>query len=140
MIGAVRFKVTSEYEARIYMVGTYDQIDWTNERPCILGESYACYNFKNEKDNSSVLKIVEGLDGKYGLQFIETKRYVLRLIHNENAEVKLPRFQNENNKFIKLERDRDSITFQFINYLSISYCLYDGFFVIRENEIAVQFK
>ena len=98
MIGAVCFKVTSEYEARIYMVGTYDQIDWTNELPCILGESYACYNFKNQKDNSSVLKIVEGLDGKYSLQFIETKRYVLRLIHNENAEVKLPRFQNENNK------------------------------------------
>lgn len=124
MIGAVCFKVTSEYEARIYMVGTYDQIDWTNELPCILGESYACYNFKNEKDNSSVLKIVEGLDGKYSLQLIETKRYVLRLIHNENAEVKLPRFQNENNKFIKLERDRDSITFQFINYLGYSRIIF----------------
>jgi len=117
MIGAVCFKVTSEYEARIYMVGTYDQIDWTNELPCILGKKYACYGFKDEKDKITTLKVVEGLDGKYILQLIETKRYVLRLIHNDKVEVELPRFQNENNKFLKLEKDRDSILFQFINYL-----------------------
>ena len=29
MIGAVCFKVINEYEVRIYMVGTYEQIDWT---------------------------------------------------------------------------------------------------------------
>ena len=40
MIGAVCYKVTSEYTARIYLVGTYDQIDWTHELPCILGEKY----------------------------------------------------------------------------------------------------
>lgn len=125
MIGAVCFKVTSEYEARIYMVGTYDQIDWTNELPCILGERYVCYDFKDEKDKNSALKIVEGLDGKYSLQLIETKRYVLRLIHNDNVEIELPRFQNENNKFLKVEKDKDSITFQFINYLGYSRISFD---------------
>ena len=120
MLGAVCFKVSSEYEARIYMVGTYDQIDWTSELSCNLGERYVCYNFKDGKGENSALKIAEGLDGKYNLQLIETKRYVLRLIYKDKVEMELPRFQNENNKFIKLEKDKDSITFQFINYLGYS--------------------
>ena len=32
----------------------------------------------------------------------------------------MPRFQNENNKFLKLEKDKDYITFQFVNYLGYS--------------------
>lgn len=125
MIGAVCFKVTSEYNARIYLVGTYDKIDWTNELPCVLGEKYVNYEFKDGKVNSSAMKLCKGLDGQYVLQLIETKRYVLRLIHNADVEVKIPRFQNEQNKFLKLEKDNDSITFQFINYLGRSKITFD---------------
>lgn len=49
MIGAVCFKVTNEYEVRIYMVGTYEQIDWTNPSPCVLGENYTCYALKMKR-------------------------------------------------------------------------------------------
>lgn len=120
MIGAVCYKVTSEYEARIYMVGTYDQIDWTNELPCILGEKYVSYALKDENDKDLALILDEGLDGQPVLRLIETNRYVLRLIHDAKKEVALPRFQNENNKFLKLEKDNDSVIFQFINYLGYS--------------------
>lgn len=120
MIGAVCFKVTNEYEARIYMVGTYEQIDWINKLPCDLGENYYCCNFVNGKEVGSAIQVVNGLDGECVLRLIETKRYVLRLVYNENLNIELPRFQNENNKFLKLEKDKDCITFQFINYLGYS--------------------
>lgn len=120
MIGAVCFKVANEYEVRIYMVGTYEQIDWKNKLPCILGENYSCCNFKNEEMGNSAIQIVNVPDGEYVLRLTETKRYVLRLVYDNNLDIELPRFQNENNKFLKLEKDKDSITFQFVNYLGYS--------------------
>lgn len=120
MIGAVCFKVTEEYEVRIYMVGTYEKIDWTNKLPCVLGENYFSCKFKNDIEDSSTIQIAKGLDGEYVLRLVETKRYVLRLVYVDNLNIELPRFQNENNKFLKLEKDKDCITFQFINYLGYS--------------------
>ena len=109
MIGAVCFKVTNEYEVRIYMVGTYEQIDWTNPSPCVLGENYTCYALKNEEAGNAI-QIVAGLNGQYMLRLFETKRYILRLVYEENLDIEVPRFQNENNKFLKLEKDKDYIT------------------------------
>lgn len=120
MIGAVCYKVTNEYEVRIYMVGTYEQIDWTNKLPCVLGENYYSCNLKNDTAGNSTIQVVYGLDGEYVLRLFETKRYVLRLVYNDNLNIELPSFQNENNKFLKLEKDKDCITFQFINYLGYS--------------------
>ena len=74
MIGAVCFKVTNEYEVRIYMVGTYEQIDWTNPSPCVLGENYTCYALKNEEAGNAI-QIVTGLNGQHMLRLFETKRY-----------------------------------------------------------------
>lgn len=119
MIGAVCFKVTNEYEVRIYMVGTYEQIDWTNPSPCVLGENYTCYALKNEEAGNAI-QIVTGLNGQHMLRLFETKRYILRLVYEENLDIEVPRFQNENNKFLKLEKDKDYITFQFVNYLGYS--------------------
>ena len=109
MIGAVCFKVTNEYEVRIYMVGTYEQIDWTNPSPCVLGENYTCYALKNEEAGNAI-QIVTGLNGQHMLRLFETKRYILRLVYEENLDIEVPRFQNENNKFLKLEKDKDYIT------------------------------
>lgn len=106
MIGAVCFKVTNEYEVRIYMVGTYEQIDWTNPSPCVLGENYTCYALKNEEAGNAI-QIVTGLNGQHMLRLFETKRYILRLVYEENLDIEVPRFQNENNKFLKLEKDKD---------------------------------
>lgn len=70
MIGAVCFKVTNEYEVRIYMVGTYEQIDWTNPSPCVLGENYTCYALKNEEAGNAI-QIVTGLNGQHMLRLFE---------------------------------------------------------------------
>lgn len=120
MIGAVCFEVTNEYEVRIYMVGTYEQIDWINRLPCVLGENYFICNFKNDVAGNSAIQIVNRLNGEYILRLIETKRYVLRLVYDDKLNIELPQFQNEKNKFLKLEKDKDCITFQFINYLGYS--------------------
>lgn len=119
MIGAVCFKVSSEYEARIYMVGTYNQIDWENTSPCDLGTDYSCYFYK-KKNGSDAINIVKGLDDHYVLRLKETKRYVVRLINSPSAGGELIHIQNENNNFLKLDRDENSVTFQFINYLGRS--------------------
>ncbi len=128
MIGAVNFKVTNEYNARIYMVGTYNQIDWVNEFPCALGENFTVYNFSDETPRDVVMTISDSVDDRSILRLLETKRYILRLIHKSGGNVEIPHFQNENNKFLKLDKDKDSVTFQFINYLGRSKITfnYDG--------------
>lgn len=124
MIGAVCYKVTNEYEVRIYKVGTYDQIDWENRLPCMLGKRYFGYEFVVEDEKNADLILTYGLDGQPILRLRETKRYVLRLVYESGEEVELPHFQNESNKFLRLERDRDSVIFQFINYLGRSKIMF----------------
>ncbi len=124
MIGAVCFKVTSEYEARIYMVGTYNQIDWENRLSCDLGTDYSCYFYK-KKSEIDAISIVKGLDDQYVLRLKETKRYVVKLIYSSDVKIELPHIQNENNKFLKLDKDENSVTFQFINYLGRSKITFD---------------
>lgn len=119
MIGAVCFKVTSEYQARIYPVGTYNLIDWDKEEVCVLGPEYSCYSLK-EKTNNRFIDIVQRTDGVFTLRLIETKQYMLRLVYKSNVDIALPRFQNENNKSLKINKDKESVTFQFINYLGRS--------------------
>lgn len=120
MIGAVCYEITNKYEARIYVAGTYHQIDWTNKLPCALGSRYSMYALKNENGKPAALTVSDGLDGQPVLRLVETKRYVLRLTGDPGENVKRPYFQNEDNRFLKIEKDHDRVTFQFINYLGYS--------------------
>lgn len=116
MVAALRFRVNKDYDAYLYPVGAYNKIDWDSEMPCRLGVDYAVYQAKPEFD-IDFIAIADGLDGEPVLRLIETKRYIIKINSKNNDFVKLPVLQNENNKSLKIEKDENSITFQFINYL-----------------------
>ena len=124
MIGAICYKVTSEYQAKIYMVGTYNQIDWTNEHSCTLGEDFVFFAPKGEQFCKNGINIAKGIDGQPILRLVEAKRYIVKIECLENKKAEIPRFQNEGNKFLKLEKDCDSVIFQFINYLGRTKILF----------------
>ncbi len=135
MIGAICFKVTSEYQARIYPVGTYNLIDWEKEEFCILGTEYSCYSLK-EPTNNSFIDVAQRTDGVFTLRLIETKQYILRLVCESNVDMALPRFQNENNKSLKINKDKESVMFQFINYLGRSRITFGE----DENQKSISFE
>lgn len=116
MIAALRFRVNGDYDACLYPVGTYEKIEWDNELPCRLGRDYSVYSSKSA-DNIKAMDIVDGLDGEPILRLIETKRYIIKINRKSTDTVILPVLQNEGNKSLNIDRDKDSLTFQFINYL-----------------------
>ena len=116
MVAALRFRVNQDYDACLYPVGTYNKIAWDNELTCQLGEDYSIYLSKSE-NNVDAIDIASGLDGKPILRLIETKRYIIKLDNRSGKHIELPILQNENNKSLKIDRDENSITFQYINYL-----------------------
>lgn len=120
MIGAICLRLNEKCRARLYLVGTYSHIDWNTECSTELGEGFIGHEFIDETGQQPVISIAQSLDGEYILRLIETKRYVIKMENENGVEPDLPCFQNEGNKFLKCEKDRDSVTFQFINYLGRS--------------------
>lgn len=126
MIAALCLNVKNEYMARIYPVGTYDRIDWNSPCECVLGEDYSSYGLLNPKDDKCCsMDIAVASDGKYILRMIETRRYIIRLINYGNKRCILPKIPNEG-KFLNCDRDEDSLTFQFINYLGRSKIIFSS--------------
>lgn len=120
MIGAICLRLNEKIKAKLYLVGTYSNIDWDTEHASVLGDQFVSYDFKEESGRQPVISIAQKFDDEYVLRLVETKRYVLKMENDGGGEVNLPRFQNEGNKFLKCDRDQDSVTFQFINYLGRS--------------------
>ncbi len=120
MISALRFKVNEDYDACIYPIGAFNDIDWKNGQPCSLGDDYSSFEFKEPQTCTAMLTITSGLNGRNILRLIETKRYIIKIHIKNGKTIELPTLQNENNKALKLDKDEDSVTFQFINYLGRS--------------------
>lgn len=120
MIGAICLKLNEKCRARLYLVGTYNYIDWSAGCPSDLGDGFVSYCFKDDFGQKPALSIARGLDGEFVLRLFETKRYILKIENDDGEDAGLPRFQNEGNKFLKLDKDMDSVTFQFVNYLGRS--------------------
>lgn len=122
MTAAVKFRVNDYCNALIYPAGTYNIIDWGRPQgECPLGKQYRTFScIPDYHGGADLLSIADGLDGKTILRFTETKRYVVRLETKGTYTMGLPALQNENNKFLKCERDKNVLTFQFINYLGRS--------------------
>lgn len=119
MIGALCYKIDYENKAKIYPVGAYNDVNWNNEEQCALGEKYSVFSLKETVIKKPYIKIEQGVDGEFTLRFVETKRYMVK-IENCSDDAELPHFQNEGNRFLKLDKDKDSVSFQFINYLGRS--------------------
>ena len=124
MIGAICLELDDNTSARLYLSGSYKNIDWGNRFPSALGEKYFYFSFKEESGLNPVMSVVQGLDGEYILRLIETKRYLLKIEKDNTSDIILPRFQNEENKFLKCDKDSDSISFQFIHYLGRSRVIF----------------
>ena len=118
MIAAIEFKIDDKREAILYLAGSYNYIDWNSGGKTKLGDDIRAFSYKQGQKGVPAIVIQEGVDGEYVLRLIETKRYILKV--QGSADIVLPQFQNENNKFLKIDKDRDSITFQFVNYLGRS--------------------
>lgn len=115
-------------------MGTYNLIDWSTEYPSKLGDEFVTYGFKKDAGQKPAIIIAPGLDGQYVLRLIETKRYILKIEEGKGDEAELPRFQNEGNKYFKCDKDKDSVSFQFINYLGRSKVYFAG------NDIGLKFE
>lgn len=120
MIGAVRFITNDNCKVTLYPVGTHGHIDWDTEHVSCLGEGFITHEAKPDYDQPNAITIAKGLDGEYVLRLVETKRYMLRLERDDGETISLPHFQNQENKFLKCDKDKDSLSFQFINYLGRS--------------------
>ena len=120
-IGAVCLKLNNKCCAKIYPATANDLIDWDNGSPFILGNNIVTYDYKEGSDKTPVIFIPEKQNGKSLLRLVETKRYFLKIEGND--DIKLPRFQNENN--INCESDERLIIFQFVNYLGRSRLYFD---------------
>ena len=120
MIGAICLRLNEKCIARLYLVGTYNLIDWNTGCLSDLGDEYISYEFKEDAGYQPVLSIAQGLNGEYILRLIETKRYILKIENDNGGVTEIPRFQNEGNKFLKCDKDKDSVSFQFVNYLGRS--------------------
>lgn len=119
MIAALGLKIDDMTEASLYLVGEYDHIDWDHRETTPLGNEFCTFSYKNDAAMQKSMAVEEGLDGSYILRLIETKRYILK-IKSERKDFLLPIFQNENNKLLRIDKDRDSVCFQFVNYLGRS--------------------
>lgn len=120
MTGAISFRINEENIAKIYPVGAFGNIDWNAGEICPLGEEYLVYPLKHVSSSKAYLSIAVDMAGQPILRMLETKRYIVKIESKAEQGVKLPHFQNEDNKFLKLDKDEVSVIFQFVNYLGRS--------------------
>lgn len=130
MIAAIRYRPCNAYGIVIYTAGTYQKIDWENENHCNLGAEYSVFSYKPGANNKQYITIKPDLNGNNTLRLLETIRYTLKLENDEQTSIELPHFQNQHNKFIKCDTDKDSLTFQFVNYLGHTRLIFQDGLII----------
>lgn len=122
-IAAVSFKDKNGIEFVIYPQGEWDTIDFD---AATLEESIDMTAYEEKKAASkaalSKFDIATSVDGQKILRLRETAIYTCRIkdAKKEGSEQICRNlvFPNEkNNKFLKVTRDRDALSFRFINYL-----------------------
>lgn len=122
-IAAVSFKDKNGIEIVIYPQGEWEYIDFDTAAP-EEGTDMISYKSKEmvAKAAISKLDIATSVDGKKILRLRETETYTCRQRYVNKGDSDLIcknlLLQNEkNNKFLKVTRDRDALSFRFINYL-----------------------
>lgn len=123
-IGAVRFSANGRHIARLYQSGAYGKVNWDEEFASGLS-GITCYELAHEATVNGAYSlppfaIVEGLDGIQTLRIRETMRYVLEFEPAADSDSQLvATFQNEGEN-LKCDRNGNSVTFQYVNYLGRS--------------------
>lgn len=120
----------------MYLVGTYNSINWNEENVSDPKQKYITYNFKEDASSKESIFIEQGIDGEFVLRIVETRHYMIKFECDKGNVIDSVHFQNEENKFLKCDRDKDSISFQFINYLGRSRI----WFRFGEENFTLQFE
>lgn len=125
MIGAFCLRLNDKVLAKFYPCGKFDSINWSHKVIKTEHLEYEFYEFKTTDECPTLEIITENpVDQSFCIRLRETIRYCCRICgeKNEPEELKkhLPSFSNEGNRLLKIDRDMDSLTFQFVNYLG--YC------------------
>ena len=122
-IAAVSFKDKNGIEFVIYPQGEWDTIDF-DAATLAEGTDMIAYEEKEAASKAALSKldIATSVDGQKILRLRETATYTCRLKDaNQDSSDQICRnlsFPNEkNNKFLKVTRDRDALSFRFINDL-----------------------
>lgn len=143
-IAAVSFKDKNGIEIVVYPQGEWDTIDF-NATAFDEDTDMIVYDTKADapKDNLSKLDITASVDGKKILRLRETATYTCRLkdVRQEGSDqiCKNLFFSNEkNNKFLKVIRDKDTLSFRFINYLGRTHLKNFADETVAEFEIVPQ--
>ena len=119
------YHVDSSLCIRIFPAGLNNKIDWTSTT--FSEKDLAFYNFKESqcKENYIEFSNAEELN-IHPLRLKETVRYKCRIESEDDSDNFSPHFKNESNKLLKIERDeKNSFTFQFINYLGKTSILFN---------------
>lgn len=133
MIAAIRYRVNVKCTVLLYATGSYSDVDWTTEETCKLGEKYSVFAPKKDCSMNTAIMVKRGLNEVYSLRLLETKRYTLKLDCDSSESYPLPHFQNQSNKYLKCDKDKDTLLFQFVNYLGRTKIVFnDGSFIPLE--------
>ena len=130
-IAAISFRLPNESCAKMYLSGTFDQIDWN--APCVCSIQKTCfaslsnfctYPYRKGVVQTPAIYIGQLASGDKVLRIVETNRYIVKVENTqENIGCQnslLPHLYNENKQFLKVEYDELTAVFQFINYLGRS--------------------
>lgn len=143
-IAAVSFKDKNGIEIVVYPQGEWDYIDFS-ATTCEVDTSYISYEAKEDAPKALMpkLDIASSVDGKKILRLRETATYTCRQrISNKDESDQICRnlsFPNEKkNKYLKVTRDRDAMSFRFINYLGRTHLKNIADETVAEFEIVPQ--
>lgn len=120
MTGAISFRIDEKKIAKIYPVGKYADIEWAINEACQLGGDFCEHPLKNVSSSKTYISVENNTAGVPVLRLLETERYTVRIEPENEYETVLPCFHNKENKFLKWDKDKSSVTFQYINYLGYS--------------------
>lgn len=145
-LGAIGCVLNQDFKTILYKAGCYDSVDWNSEQPCTLGSFYSFKRDVKEETQSRAFELVQNVSGEFSLRIKENQRYIFKIVCINKGKTEefstdvihnlIPRFPNELNKFLKVERDSDNVTFQFINYLGRSKAI----FAVNDKEVVINFE
>lgn len=126
-IAAISFRDKYEREIIIYPQGEWDNINF-DKSTCEEMQDMIVYHSKDLQTNTEISKLEvlsSDIEGKSLLRLREAITYVCRMkesvLDDNNLINERLCFPNENNKFLNVTKDRDSFSFNFINYLGRTY-------------------
>ncbi|MDO4178055.1 MAG: DUF2357 domain-containing protein [Phascolarctobacterium sp.] len=128
MVKAISYKVNDNCIVLLYPYGVKSDDRIELDEASKLGTGFVEYFFNKPAGKKDLGEIIveKGLDEEYVLRLKETKKYKLKIIEGDFSTDNI-RIQNQDNKLVNFDRDTDTISFQFINYLGRSKFIFsDG--------------